>query len=269
MLRIPANVVSAALTCVLLLAARDARAQDAGKRPYEINAILALSGAGAFIAHGQSEALRAAEKYINDTGGIAGQPVHFAILDSASSPQIDIQLTTGILAAHPPFVIEGGPAPECRGAATLYQKGPVMYCLSPGYYPERGSYVFGSGVDSHLGMGIVMQYLRARGLTRLGIITMTDIAGQEADAALKSLLAEPTNSNVHAVAWEHFSPRDISVAAQMANIKAANPDVVIGWATGTPTGILLQGYKDAGLTQPFVASQANENSRQRCSNTKA
>jgi ABC-type branched-subunit amino acid transport system substrate-binding protein len=48
----------------------------------------------------------------------------------------------------------------------------------------------------------------------------------------------------------------------MAKIKAANPDVVVGWATGTPTGILLQGYKDAGLSQPFVASQANENSRQ-------
>ena len=48
----------------------------------------------------------------------------------------------------------------------------------------------------------------------------------------------------------------------MANIKSANPDVVIGWATGTPTGTLMQGYTAAGLTQPFVASQANENARQ-------
>jgi branched-chain amino acid transport system substrate-binding protein len=261
-LHIFTRLVSATLTLALLLAATGAQAQDTAKRPYEINAILALTGSGAFIAHGQSEALRAVEKYINETGGIAGQPVHFTIADSGSSPQTDIQLTTALLASHPPFVIEGGPAPVCGGVATLYKAGPVMYCLSPGYYPERGGYVFGSGVDSHLGMGVVIRYLRERGITRLGVITVTDIAGQEADAALKALLADPVNKNIHAVTWEHFSPRDISVAAQMANIKAANPDVVIGWATGTPTGTLLQGYKEAGLTQPFVASQANENSRQ-------
>ena len=254
--------IGAALATIVLAAATRAGAQDAGKRPYEINAILALTGTGAFIAHGQSEALRAVEKYINETGGIAGQPVHFAVVDSASNPATDIQLTTAILGKNPPFVIEGGPAPLCRGSATLYQKGPVMYCLSPGYYPERGGFIFGSGVDSSAGMGVVMRYLRSRGLTRLGVITLTDIAGQEADAALKSLLADPANKAMRVVDWEKFSPRDISVAAQMATMKSANPDVVIGWATGTPTGTLLQGYTAAGMTQPFVASQANENARQ-------
>jgi branched-chain amino acid transport system substrate-binding protein len=255
------KIATLGLACALAVLASDASAQDA-KRPYEINAVLALTGSGAFIAHGQSEALRAAEKYINDTGGLNGQPVHFSIVDSGSNPATDIQLTTAILAKNPAFVIEGGPAPLCRGAATLYQKGPVAYCLSPGFYPDRGGYVFGAGVESRLGMGVVMQYLRSRNLTKLGVITLTDIAGQEADAALKSLLADPANKAFKAVAWEHFSPKDISVAAQMANIKAAQPDVVIGWATGTPTGTLLQGYHEAGLTQPFVASQANENSRQ-------
>lgn len=249
-----------ALVCALL-GAVPAHAQDA-QRPYEINVLLAETGSGAFIAHGQSEALRAAEMFINGNGGIKGRPVHFAIVDSASNPAVDIQLTNGILAKHPPLVIEGGPAPLCAAAAGLYAHGPVVYCLSPGYYPERGGYVFGSGVESRLGMGVVLRYLRSRGLTKLGVITTTDIAGQEADTALKNLLADPANAAFKAVAWEHFSGKDISVAAQMANIKAARPDVVIGWATGTPTGILLQGYKDAGMSVPFVASQANENAKQ-------
>jgi len=229
---------------------------------YEINVILGLSGFGAFIAHGQSEAFRAVEKYVNETGGIHGKPVHFNLLDSQSSGQVDIQLTSAVLAKHPPFVIEGGPAAVCHAASTLYAKGPVMYCLSPGFFPERGSYVFGAGVESRVGMGVVMRYLRMKGYKRLGVITMTDIAGQEADAALKALLADPDNKDMSAVAWEHFAPADISVDAQMSKIKTANPDIVIGWATGTPTGTLLQGYKDVGLTLPFVASQANENSKQ-------
>jgi branched-chain amino acid transport system substrate-binding protein len=254
--------ICAAALAIVVTASMGASAQESAKTPYEINVVLSLTGTGAFIANGQSLALRAVEKYVNDTGGIRGQQVHFVLSDSHSNPQVDIQLTSTILAKHPSFVIDGGPAAVCRGAATLYAKGPVMYCLSPGFYPDHGSYAFGAGIESRVGMGIVMRYLRMRGLRRLGVITLTDIAGQEADAALKSLLADAENKDMSVVAWEHFAANDIGVGAQMAKVKAANPDVVLGWATGTPTGTLLQGYKDLGLTIPFVASQANENTRQ-------
>lgn len=250
------------LTLVLCLAAASkAPAQDT-KKPYEINVVLGLTGTGAFIAHGQSQAFKAVERYVNQTGGIKGRPIRFNYFDSQSNPRVDIQLTSGILANRPPFVIDGGPGAVCNGAATLYAKGPVMYCLSPGYYPPRGSYIFGAGIESRVGMGVVIRYLRMRGFKRLGVITMTDIAGQEADTALKSLLDDPENKDVKVVAWEHFAPGDIGVAAQMAKVKAATPDVFLGWATGTPTGTLIEGFKDAGMTVPFVASQANENVQQ-------
>jgi len=45
----------------VLVSARGVAAQESAKRPYEINAILALTGNGAFIAHGQAEALRAVD----------------------------------------------------------------------------------------------------------------------------------------------------------------------------------------------------------------
>lgn len=247
---------------LLLLTSTGASAQDKTKRPYEINVILGLSGYGAFIAQGQSGAFRALEKYVNDTGGIRGQPIHFNLLDSQSSPQVDIQLTSTVLAKKPSFVIDGGPAAACHAASVLYASGPVMYCLSPGFFPSRGGYAFGAGIESRDGMSVVVRYLRLRGFKRLGIITMTDIAGQEADAALKSLLADQQNETMKVVAWEHFGPSDISVNAQMANIKAARPDVVVGWATGTPFGTLLQGYKDLGITLPFVTTDANEHASQ-------
>jgi branched-chain amino acid transport system substrate-binding protein len=254
------RLASVALAAILAGSA-GAAAQPAP--PFEIDAILGLTGTGAFIAHGQAEALKAAEKYINDGGGIRGRRVRFNVLDSQSSPQIDIQLTTGVLAHHPPIVIDGGPGAVCRGASVLYATGAaVMYCLSPGFYPDRGSYVFGAGIESRVGMSVVVRYLRAAGYKRVGIITMTDIAGQEADAALKSLLADPANRGLTVADAEHFAATDISVDAQMAKIKASNPDVVLGWATGTPTGTLLQGYQDVGLTLPFVASQANQNAKQ-------
>ena len=101
--------VSAFVLAILLLAPDTVQAQDSAQRPYEINAILPLTGSGAFIGDGHAGALRAAEAYVNSTGGIKGRPVHFVIADSQSKPQVNVQLTTAVLAKHPPFVIEGGP----------------------------------------------------------------------------------------------------------------------------------------------------------------
>lgn len=252
----------ACFVAILLSLPASARSQDEAHGPYEINVVLGLTGSGSFIAEGQVAALRAVEKYVNGSGGIRGQAIHFVLSDSQSKPQLDVQLTSGLLAKKPPFVIDGGPGAACRAAATLYQKGPVMYCLSPGYYPDHGGYAFGAGIESRVGMGVVVRYLQMRGFKRIGIISLTDIAGQEADTALKSLLNEPENADLHVVDWEHFAATDIGVSAQMAKIKDAKPDVVLGWATGTPTGTLLLGYHELGMTIPFVASQANENARQ-------
>jgi branched-chain amino acid transport system substrate-binding protein len=46
----------------------------------------------------------------------------------------------------------------------------------------------------------------------------------------------------------------------MARIKAANPDFVIAWATGTPAGTMFRSAKDlGGLDLPIVTSPGNLN----------
>jgi branched-chain amino acid transport system substrate-binding protein len=228
----------------------------------DIPTILPMSGYGAFIGRSQADALAVVEKHINASGGVRGRPVHFVPYDSQSDPKIDIQLTTGLLAKEPVMVIDGGPATVCRGVAPLYAHGPVLWCMSPAFFPDRGSYVFATGVESRLGMQTTLRYLRAAGLRRIGIITATDIAGQEADAALAALIADPANHDLTVVAAEHFAPPDLTVAAQLAKIMEARPQVIVAWATGTPLATVLHGVKDAGITLPLVTSNANQSWQQ-------
>jgi branched-chain amino acid transport system substrate-binding protein len=248
--------VAVLATLAVVLAAGSAGAQS--REPYDIDVTLPLSGYGAFLGNAQAQTLSVVERYVNDTGGIRGRPLHFVELDSQSNPTVDLQLTAGMLAKHPAAVIDGGPATVCRAVAAQYAHGPVMACLSPAFAPEHGNYGFPSGIASRLGMQATLRYLQTAGYQRIGVITVTDIAGQEADAALKAQLADPANHSLNVVAWEHFGAGDISADAQLAKIKEANPQVVIGWATGTPMGTLLRGAKDAGITVPFVASEANQ-----------
>jgi branched-chain amino acid transport system substrate-binding protein len=249
----------ALVLCIAVLAAPQARA--AGDA-VEVPTVLPMSGYGAFIGHSQSEALAVAEKHINDTGGIHGRPIHFVTYDSQSDPKVDIQLMTTVLAKHPPMVVDGGPATVCRGIAPLFAHGPVLWCMSPAFFPDRDSFTFATGVESRLGMQTTLRYLNSAGLRRIGIITATDIAGQEADTALAGLISDPSNRALTVVDAEHYAPTDLTVTAQLAKLKDAHPDVIVAWATGTPLATVLRGIKDAGMTLPVVTSNANQSSQQ-------
>lgn len=59
------------------LAPSPARAAE----PYQIDVILSLTGAFAFLGTAEGESLKTLEALINKDGGIKGQPVHFNLLD--------------------------------------------------------------------------------------------------------------------------------------------------------------------------------------------
>jgi branched-chain amino acid transport system substrate-binding protein len=140
----------------------------------------------------------------------------------------------------------------------LYVNGPVFYCLSAAFYPTAGGYAFASNAPSKEGMATIINYLRARGLTKIAMLSATDTPGQEADELLKTLLALPENKALSTVAWEHFNPADISVTAQLAKIKAAQPQALLAWVTGAANGTVMRGIGDTGITTPVFQSNANQ-----------
>ncbi len=60
------------------------------------------------------------------------------------------------------------------------------------------------------------------------------------------------------VVTEHYNATDVGVGAQLANVKAANPDAIFGMTVGTATGTLLRGLRDAGLVQRSVHDQPRQ-----------
>ena len=254
-MKLPFRALAGALAFSLLLPMQ-AGAQPV---PYEINAVLPLTGPAAFLGQAQLSALKVAEKLINSTGGIKGRPVKFVTFDDQSSPQIDLQLTTPLIARHVPIVIDGGPVAMCRAVLPLFATaGPVSYCTSPALYPPAGGFVFSSSASSEDETHALVNFMRSKHWKRVAILTPTDATGQEADRVLRELFALPENRGMTVVAAEHFAPNDITVAAQMAKIKDAHPDVMMAWGTGTATATEYRGLKDAGLNIPVVGSNGNQ-----------
>jgi branched-chain amino acid transport system substrate-binding protein len=253
----PVRIVSAALMIAFTASAAPLPA-PAQTEPYEINAILPLTGSGAFLGQAFIQTLKLVEKQTNATGGIHGHPVRFVIADDASSPQTDVQLLGPLIAKHVPVVIDGGPVAMCRAAMPLVANGPVLYCLSPALYPPTGGYAFSTSGSSEDETHALVNFMRSRHWKRVAILAPTDATGQEFERVIHQLMALPENRNLQIVAFEHFTPTDLSVAAQMAKIKDSRPDVLMAWGTGTPTATEYHAIKDAGLDIPVVGANGNQ-----------
>jgi len=243
-----------ALFALALLWTAPARADDF----YDIHVIQSLTGAGAFLGNEEHDALLLVEKNTNKTGGIHGKKLRFVFHDDQSTPQVAVQLLNDVIALHPAVVMGSSLVATCNAMLPLVQdSGPVMYCFSAGIHPATGSYVFVAGTSTHDQANAMVRYFRQRGWNRIGIITSTDATGQDADRGFDELFALPENANVSVADHEHFNTTDVSVSAQIENIKAANPQVFIGWSTGAPSATIFRGAVQGGLTTPMGTTGGN------------
>jgi branched-chain amino acid transport system substrate-binding protein len=134
----------------------------------------------------------------------------------------------------------------------------VIYCLSPALYPPSGSYAFSTSGSSEDETRALVNFMRSKHWKRIGVITPTDATGQEFERVIHVLMALPENRGMELVSFEHFSPSDLTVAAQISHIKDSKPDVVMAWGTGTATATEYRGLKDAGMDVPVVGANGNQ-----------
>ncbi len=208
---------AALLLAALTLAPWGARAADT----YDINVILPMTGGASFVGKGQHDSLEALAAVVNKAGGIGGKPLKWIYHDDQTSPQIAVQLANEILADKPSVMLGSSIVAMCAAIAPLMKNGPVDYCLSPGYHPHPGDFVFSAASSSTDQFAAVVRYYRMMGWTKIALLSTTDASGQDGDHAIDQVLARPENKDVKKVIQEHFNPTDLSVAAQIENIKAS------------------------------------------------
>jgi branched-chain amino acid transport system substrate-binding protein len=252
----PGRLAAAIGAALMLAASSPPGAVAAG--PYEIYAVLPLSGGAAFLGKQEAAAIAVFEDNVNKAG-IDGRQIHVTVGDDQTDPEVAVQLMTQALANHPAIVLDGGPATTCRATAALIANGPLQYCLTPSIHPAPGSYQFSALYSSDDILAVSMRYLRARGFKKIAVLNGTDASGQDADQILQALIKTPeyVNAGVSFVAYEHYNLNDLNVTAQLTNIKSAGAQAMIAFTTGTAIATVLHGMQDVGVDIPLVTSPGN------------
>jgi branched-chain amino acid transport system substrate-binding protein len=237
---------------LMLAASLPARAADT----YVMDVMLPLTGAAAFLGKGEQQSLQLAEGVVNDTGGIQGEKLELVFHDDQSNPQISVQLANSLLAKKPAVIMGSSLVASCRAMVPLMQNGPVEYCFSPGIHPEPG-YVFSASISTYDLIAASVRYLRLKGMRRIALMFSSDATGQDAENGTKAALASPENKDMQIATTVHFNITDVSVSAQLETVKAADPQALIAWSTGTPIGTIFQAIVQAGLDVPVVTTAGN------------
>jgi branched-chain amino acid transport system substrate-binding protein len=225
---------------------------------FEINVITPATGSGAFLGKSYKETFGALEVAINRSGGIRGKRVAFVLNDSQTMPQTGLQIANGLIAKHVAAFIDGGPSTVCGASIpAVVNSGPVDYCLSPVIHPPSGSYVFSAGLSSVDQARLAVRYFRERGWTKIAMLSSTDTTGEDLERQTDLALKASENAAVAIVSRDHFTGADLSVAAQVARIKASDAQAVIVWTTGTPFGTVVRSLADAGVALPVLTTNSN------------
>ena len=246
------------VTLLALALALGPIAGTAAEEPYTINVVLSLTGGAAFLGAKEADSLRALQTQVNANGGINGRPIALTIHDDQTNPQLTIQLFTQLQAQKVPLIFGPTLTALCQAVMPLVQaNGPVAFCLSPAIAPQAGSYQF-MGVPAISDVQpVVFRYLKERGLTRFAMLTSTDASGADFEKRTDDALALPEFKGLKLIANEHFAITDLTVAAQIARLKAANPDILLTFTVGPSFGTVLRGIHDAGWEIPVYGSGGN------------
>lgn len=227
--------------------------------PYPIDVLLPLTGTAAFAGEAQQQVLRLYEGMINKTGGIHGRPLHFEIHDDQSNPVVAVQIVNELLPKKPTVILGPSVAATCAAVSALLAKGPgtVNYCFSPVVPPPPGGYVFAATSPALMLLANDVAHMRNLGFKRAALVISTDASGTQNASVFETLFARPENASLKMVAEERFAPTALSAAAQIAKIKAADPDLVMMYANGTAFLTGLRELKNAGMDVPVTTNPFN------------
>ena len=170
--------------------------QAPAAEPFEIDAILPLTGYGAFVGKGETTALGVVEDLVNRTGGIQGRPIKIVVLDDQSNASVAVQLTTAQVAKRAPVIFGSTLSGNCNAMMPLLKDGPVAYCFSPSIHPPKDSFMFSAGATTADHMVVIARFFQAHGWHKVAVLTPNDAAGQDADRATSPRTSRSASSRI-------------------------------------------------------------------------
>jgi branched-chain amino acid transport system substrate-binding protein len=244
-------LVAAAL---VVLAVGVVQAAD-DKQPIKIGAFFALSGPAAPIGTPTKLVAEMAVDQINKAGGINGRPLELIIGDTESDPAKAATIAKKFIHSDKVAAIIGPTSTgEGMQVKKIVEEAGIPIFMTVGGDPpimqQTGpfTYIFKSPQRSSTAIQKLYEYLKAKGLTKVALLTASDPFGKDGAVWLEKLAPD---YGITFVAKESFGPKDTDMTPQLTKIKNADPQAIICWTIGPAGAIVAKNKAQLGITTPL------------------
>ena len=245
-----------------LVAALVAAGTALAAEPIKIGAFFAESGPAAFIGTPTKLVAEMVTKKINDEGGVGGRPIVLVTADTEGQPTKAVMAFKKFVSVDKVAAVVG-PTRTGTGMAVKKQveaaKIPTVMTVGGDPVIMEGKmgkmdfgtarYVFKSPQRSSVAVAKVLGYLKAKGLTKIAVLTASDGFGRDGGRWLDRLAAK---MGMTIVIKEQFNPKDVDMKSQLTKIAGAGPQALVCWTIGPAGSIVSKNHHALGLKFPLV-----------------
>lgn len=254
-----------ALSLALLLAVGVAGCKTDGggaAGPIKIGAVLAVTGPSASLGESEKAALEMLETQVNSKGGINGRQIDVIIEDNESDPAKAQQAATKLIEQDQVVALIGGTSspdslsimPEAVKAGVPFLSMAASSKISEGPTPL----VFQTPPRNGLIVERVIRHLvDDLGAKTFAVIYDSNDFGKGGYDGLKALAEK--EKDLKLVAAESYDSKATDLSSQLNKIKAAKPEIVVGWGTPPGPAIAVKTMRELDMNQTFVGSHGIAN----------
>jgi len=222
----------------------------AKEEPYKIGAVFSITGPASFLGEPEKKTAEMIAEDVNKKGGINGHPVELIVYDDESDPtKCNLAVKKLIKRDNVPVII--GPSTSGNSLAIVgvaeEAQVPLISCAASykivNPIAERKWIFKVAGSDSHV-VGKMFDYMKEKGIKKIGIMTVSDGFGSSGREELLRLAPE---YGIEVVADERYGPKDTDLTAQLTKIRAAQPQAIVNWSTGPTQVLAIKNWRDLGM----------------------
>lgn len=220
-----------------------------------IGASLAQTGPAAFLGDPEAKTLKMMVDQINADGGINGEQVKLFVYDDGGDANKAKTFATRLVEDDEVVAVIGGTTTGATMAMIpVFEDAEVPFISLAGAVeiidPVK-KWVFKTPHTDKMACAKIFEDLKARGITKIGMIAGQDSFGKSMQAQCKAIAGD---YGVDIAADETYGPQDADMTPQLTNIKSQDVQAVLNPGMGQGPSIVTRNVKQLGMDVPLYQS---------------
>ncbi|MBI4492091.1 MAG: ABC transporter substrate-binding protein [Chloroflexi bacterium] len=243
-------------------AAAKAEEKPATGEPYKIGAIFDITGGGSSLGVPERDTIKMLEAEVNARGGIKGpdgklHPVQVVLYDNQSQESQSVLVAKRLIEEDKvPVILGATQSGTTLAMVDTIQKAqvPLISAAASIRIVEpvaEHKWVFKTPQSDVLIHSVLVEYLKAKGLTRVAWMSVNNAFG---DSGRDEFQKAAPAAGIQIVANERFGAEDKDMSAQLTKIRGTDANALIIWAIPPAASVATKNAADLGIKIPVFQS---------------